>query len=523
MMSEEANTNINGTHPEEQTTAKRISAALNAFLHVFDRQLKAVLTRKPVRFILYFLLGYWALGSDPLGLSTASDKAISDELARLGAYLAPSPPAPITVVAIDHDSIEGLHNQGKGWLTADDWPLTYVDHGRILRDLVLSREKPAAVFYDIFFEKPRAISGDMTRLGRLLSRLQEQPEAAPLLLSGGGSFMPMSPEAYQALGRPPLAVTAWEGHGDFYPLHAPLSTGGDSAGAANAPMAATALYQALCARRGQNCDWLAQPDQPNLAVQWELVDKPGCGSSDAGHAWARVARDLFNMLGRAIGFGDALQPPPASCLPFHQVRLADLYADEPASLRPPHLKPGEPFVVLVGVVMPSMKDYLPSPLYGLIEGVYLHAAALENLQRHGASYIHEHDITSISQALLMLLIAAAMHVRRYSNRTINRILESEILLVVAIRWLAWWFLLCAVVVALYCAFYLVWRIAPEGWLTLIALAPLLREVVLTTESKYDTQQGERHEERTTRSHGDGLDADASDTGTDRKDQCNSLS
>lgn len=521
-MSEQADTRVNGTPLQRPGIARRTGAAVNALLHVVDWKIKALLRRKPLRFVLYFLLGYWALASDPLGLSTASDKAISDELARFGAYLAPVPPAPVTVVAIDHASIEGLHNQGKGWLTADDWPLTYVDHGRILRDLVLSNEKPAAVFYDIFFEKPRAISGDMARLGRLLSRLRNQSGAAPLFLSGGGSFMPMSPEAYLALEQPSLAVTAWEGYGNFYPLHAALRTGNDGGVADNVPTAATALYQALCARRGEHCDWIAQPDRPNLAVQWELVDKPGCGSSDAEHAWTRVARDLFNMLGRAIGFGDALQPASASCLPFHQVRLADLYADKPASLRPPHLKPGEPFVVLVGVVMPSMMDYLPSPLYGLIDGVYLHAAAVENLQRHGADYIHERDITKISLALLTLLIAATMHVRRYSNRTINRILESEMLLVVAARWLLWWLMLCAVVVALYCAFYMVWRIAPDGWLTVIALAPLLREVVLTTESKYDQQQGERHEHRATRSTDDGLVVNAGDAGAAREDHCDTL-
>ncbi len=486
-MSDEFNERLRCVPSERLRLSCRIGIALSTLLNYVDMQLRALLTRKPVRFTLYFLLGYWALGSDPLGLSTASDKAISGELARFGAYLAPVPPAPVTVVAIDHASIEGLHNEGKGWLTADDWPLTYVDHGRILRDLALSSDKPAAVFYDIFFEKPRAISGDMARLGRLLTQLRNKPGTAPLILSGGGSFMPMSDEAYQALGRPLLAVTAWEGYGDFYPLHAALRKGSDIGDAANAPMAATSLYQALCARRGENCDWIKQPGQPNMAVQWELVSRPGCGSSDAERAWVRVASDLFNMLGRAIGFADAPLPAPESCLPFHQVRLSDLYSDEPASLRPPHLKPGEPFVVLVGVVMPSMKDYLSSPLYGLIEAVYLHAAAVENLHRHGAGYIHERDITPVALALLMLLVAATMHVRHYSNSTINRLLESEVLVVVFTRWVLWWLLLCMVVVALYCGFYMVWRIAPEGWLTLIALAPLLREIVLTTESKYDHQ------------------------------------
>src|SRR5690606_15618208 len=99
---------------------------------------------------MYLVLGAWAIWADPFGLSSASDKALSDEMSRIRAYLNPVGPAPITVVSIDYESIKGLHNKGQGWMQANDWPLAYAVHVRILRDLMnpLDTERPAAIFYD---------------------------------------------------------------------------------------------------------------------------------------------------------------------------------------------------------------------------------------------------------------------------------------------------------------------------------------------------------------------------------------
>lgn len=144
-----------------------------------------------VRIGLYSLFASWVLLSDPFGLSSAADKALSDQLGRFRAFVQPVAPAPVTVVAIDYPSIAGLNNDGNGWMEANDWPLTYADHGRILRDLALPKggeAAPAAVFYDIFFERPRATSGDLGQLGRILKRLDADTSAASIHLAGGGSL-----------------------------------------------------------------------------------------------------------------------------------------------------------------------------------------------------------------------------------------------------------------------------------------------------------------------------------------------
>src|SRR5690606_15567057 len=71
---------------------------------------RCVVQKKNWRLLLYFLLGVWAIQANPFGLSSAADKALSDELARIRAYVSPVAPAPITVVAIDWESINGLYN-----------------------------------------------------------------------------------------------------------------------------------------------------------------------------------------------------------------------------------------------------------------------------------------------------------------------------------------------------------------------------------------------------------------------------
>lgn len=468
-------------------------------------------------FLMYFGLGAWAIQADPFGLSSASDKALSDELSRVRAYLYPVAPAPITVVSIDYESIRGLHNQGQGWMRANDWPLAYQDHARILRDLMNPKdtERPAAIFYDIFFERPRELSGSMTPLGRLIKRAKQNSQMPAVYLAGGGSYMPMAADAYKALDEPPLAVSAWEGYGNFYPLHAMLGEPGvPEASPGRAPLAATALYLALCERRGHNCNWAQEQDAAALALQWEVLDKPGCSTRDPIQGWQRVLSGIESIVGRMLGITDRLDIATPACLPFHQVRLADLYAEKPVSLKPPHLAAGEPYAVLVGVVMKSMNDYHQTPLYGQIQGVYLHAAALENLDRLGEGYIRDRDIRGLSIAVWLLLLSAFWVHRIWRKKVVRaprrkaqqpadtgprvaeRPIQPHASWMRTVRWalgrFALWVLFALAIVCLYVSFYVVGDIAPEGWLSLIALVPLLRQVVAGTENKLEQGNGEKN-------------------------------
>ncbi|MGR6450995.1 CHASE2 domain-containing protein [Pseudomonas plecoglossicida] len=435
-----------------------------------------------VRIGLYSLFASWVLLSDPFGLSSAADKALSDQLGRFRAFVQPVAPAPVTVVAIDYPSIAGLNNDGNGWMEANDWPLTYADHGRILRDLALPKggeAAPAAVFYDIFFERPRATSGDLGQLGRILKRLDADTSAASIHLAGGGQFVPISQLSREQLPPASLVVSAWEGSGDLYPLQAPLGSAAETKPVATA---ANALYQDLCKARGDDCHWADATDLPDLSIQWSITARDDCQAGPLS-----TARDVVAILHRFVGLGTAIQNPPAECMPVHQVRLSQLYGEHPVSLRPPHLKPGEPFVVLVGNVMPSLNDYVASPLYGQVAGVYLHANALVNLEEMGQNYVRQSSNQWLILACLLVAILfwmwrsgtlgytsrqpkreASIHTSFLSNSLSAAGLSLITLLLVSLT-----FYLCHML-----------HVAPEGWMAFTAFLPLLRETIAATESNY---------------------------------------
>ncbi len=439
-----------------------------------------------LRFFIYFITGWWILAGDPFGVSTASDRAVSAEVNRISSFFSPVRQAPITVVLIDFESIEGLHNDGAGWMAANDWPLTYSDHARILKDLV-TREKdqqPAAIFYDIFFERPRVITGDMSRFGRQLSLIQTA-SGVPVYLAGGGSFMPMSDSSYEALGRPRLTATAWQGYGDYYPLHAPL-TGSDAPSTLPknaAPMPALAMYKELCRARGEACAWTDREDLPPQAIQWEVQNAEACGARVEGTSYGPVASTLLRIA-HTLGIAVDVPEATAECLPVHQVRLASLYGESPESLRPPSLVAGEPYVVMVGVIMPSLKDYVASPLYGLVEGVFLHASALENLNRMDQDYIREKNIVIAALLVWGLAIFFVMYwyasyrngFRKADLSKYQRGMAAKLALKAA-----WFAGFAALIVLIYLLLYRVFRISPDGWLGIIPLIPLMGEFVVSSE------------------------------------------
>ncbi|MFJ4068581.1 CHASE2 domain-containing protein [Pseudomonas sp. NPDC089996] len=461
-------------------------AAVTKTLNVLDQKCETLRQFPLVRAALYLAFASWVMFSDPFGLSSAADKALSDQLGRFRAFAQPIAPAPVTVVAIDYPSIAGLNNHGDGWMQANDWPLTYADHGRILRDIALPKDAeaaPAAIFYDIFFERPRATSGDLEQLGRTLKRLDADPSAARIHLAGGGKFVPLSQASVDQLQSASLAVSAWEGSGDLYPLQAPLAA---TTGAEPSATAAAALYQALCKARGDDCHWIDAPNLPDLAIQWSITARDVCRAGPVG-TW----QDVVAVLHRFAGLSPEIHNPPAECMPVHQVRLSQLYGEHPASLRPPHLKPGEPFVVLVGNVMPSLNDYVASPLYGQVAGVYLHANALVNLNEMGQGYVRQSSVQPL--VFLCLLVAVVFWMWKagtlgYSAQSrltatsesgtfLSNLINAGLLTLVTILLIASSFYLCHTL-----------HVAPEGWMALVAFLPLLREAIAATESNYSKEE-----------------------------------
>jgi len=457
-----------------------------------DEYIKLGLTKPLIRTVMYIALAFWSI-NDPMGLASAADRALSNQLGRFRAFTLPISTAPITVVNIDYPSITGLHNSGDGWMGADDWPLTYADHGRILRDLAMPRNgesAPAAIFYDILFERPRVTSGNLDLLGRTLSRLQEHPNAARIYLAGGGSFLPMSKQSLAKLNNPSLAVSAWEGVGESYPLQAQLS---NVAGSKMTSSAASILYQELCRARHEDCRWIQSTDLPPLSPQWYITANSDCPAGKIS-----IWHDVKTIIMRLAAFSASLEYPPSSCMPVHQVRLSQLYGEQSVRLKPPHTRLGEPYVVLVGNVMPSLNDYVESPLYGQIAGVYLHANALINLINQGEQYIKERDVFWFSLFTLLVTIYVCMWFRgtfgqdgwfgRRRVWLVNAISKVEDIGSGSIIIKAFKSILIAVFYAVtVIAGYMIFSMFnehPQGGLVLLAFIPFLKEVVLSGESRY---------------------------------------
>ncbi|WP_087721037.1 CHASE2 domain-containing protein [Salinicola salarius] len=171
------------------------------------------------------------------------------------------------------------------------------------------------------------------------------------------------------------------------------------------------------------------------------------------------------------------------CLPMHVVNAAQFYADkEPRTLRPPGLDPDIPYVVMVGVKMPSMHDYVQTPVYDKLPGIFLHAFAFENLWRLDAGYYWLKDLTYYGLLAWCLCVIYFMwQAKRFAKRRRTPRRMHHILF--------WWLVIGLSVVVIQVVFHNLMRIVPEGWLSLVALLPLLREVVLRLEAD-PMQQGE---------------------------------
>ncbi|MCE8014820.1 CHASE2 domain-containing protein [Halomonas sp. MCCC 1A17488] len=426
-----------------------------------------------VRYLVYVALGIWALAADPFTLSSTSDRALSREYQNLHVRLSGVEPAPLTVVMIDAPSIQALHGDGSGWMSSSDWPLDYADHARLITDLTDSQaHPPSALFYDIFFEAPRSASGDLGRLGSRLSMLA-QDGPTKLLLAGGGSPMPMSLPSYELLAQPQLAPTSWHGHGDDYPFLAAVPLLNTTRGDVR-PTPAVAVYQALCEASNRSCDWLEPTSASDLSVQWASREAPECVPAEpvsrSGALLKRFAQGVLQGLYRKV------EPShlSADCLPVNLVRASQLYGDDPVSLVPPELGEGAPYAVMVGVVMPSMLDYVATPIYEQLPGVMLHAVAFENLWRLESGYFRYRDVTlwGIAAWCLAVLLFMLQAQRRHVSPP-----RTKIPLV-----LIWWGVITVAVLLLQLVFHNLMRIVPEGWLSLIAVVPLLREVVLRNEA-----------------------------------------
>lgn len=467
----------------------RKAARVKQTIAFFLPRLQRLFDRPSARFIVYGVIGIWVIAGDPLGMSSATDRAVSEEYADVYSRTSPVAMPPLTVVTIDSRSIEEL--SGGGRMESLDWPITYVEHAAIITQIAKGKSHPpVAIFYDILFEKPRHTSGELERLNSRVAVISDRAEI-PIFFAGGGPDMPLSEASIDILTAPRFVRTNWHEKIGTYPLsfnHDPWFESQKEQFGTGMSIdrftPAMALYQAYCVASNDcaDADFSGSDFQNNLQIHWPMKSQTDDDSGGAPCLSNGTIRRHLDVLWRvvlatvkALFNSEGVGPAPVKCFPINTIQVSDLFSDNnPLALAPPGLATGEPYVVMVGVVIPSVGDYHPTPVYEKLPGVFFHAAAFENLYRMGGDYYHHKDLTLFSVVVWFMGSLAMMAHARFRE---SHPVASPILV-----FLGWSFVLAFSVLVMQIFFTKVFRIVPEGWLSMVAILPLLREVVMRREA-----------------------------------------
>lgn len=280
----------------------------------------------------------------------------------------------ITVIAIDDASLRQMN-----------WPtqVPYDQQGDIVA--AAASYEPAAIFLDLSYLRPHGrdppaeIANFAARLA--LSSVHGGP---PIML---GEVAP--DPAFEPLRRIPSVGVAWR---EATWLNYPLYENGRA-------MAATALYEAWCARNADACGpWRPRPGDERLSLTWGFGASPQSAAFNGRDAddpcilqdtrfstrFAAATRAFFGALGRAL-FSQRTgeDAAEARCIYTDTINAVTL-------LRSPDEAGLEAMlrgrVVLIGTTHRQSGDLQTIPHVGVVPGVFVHAMALDNLIEWGARY-----------------------------------------------------------------------------------------------------------------------------------------
>lgn len=352
-----------------------------------------VKVRFVVRLLLYWVLGVYALTSNPFDLSAQTDKISQDAVYRVMApFYPPAARDDIVVVLLNDIAIEALYRNGI--IQANEWPLRYRDHGTLLSRI--ASYEPRAVFVDIYFKKERSLDDSLPQMEQRLARYQQR-YGTHFLFAGGEADERLSPIQQRLGERFALTVNGWRGFGAAYPLQV-----------AGRGTAAMDLYRIACLSE-QPMAGCSEPrleprvvDGEALSLRWGAAPAPPpfpeyaasvCDSSSG--SFAGFVRQLgLGLVSGLAGFEGASERLRVKC-PFHATLFADELLNVESAGTPEErrrlaaLLHGK--IVLYGVSLRGLHDVVLSPVHGKVDGVMAHAMALDNLMYFGSAYTRAAD------------------------------------------------------------------------------------------------------------------------------------
>lgn len=324
---------------------------------------------------------------NPFGLRDASEGHADRWLLKMTAPFYPRiGQDDVVVVLIDDESLRQLDST---------WPMTYRQQANLLRRVL--DQQPRGVFVDVLYSQRRD-----SPLSPLLGVLDRARRAGiPLILADyrdaqGHSLL--LPEFSAAN----TAVVNWSGHGARYPLRLDEQR----------PSPAMWLYAVHCQQAG--CS-LPPDDAKPMLVRWgywapttrsAYQSARGCTTYERGWGLGEPLRLLWRDGTRAQQDADRVERPQPC--PYTRTVFAEQLLHDPASAALLKDK-----LVLVGVNVRGVPDWVNSPVQGQLAGVYLHAMALDNLIGMGTEYWREASTrlgdvsdSDLLQLVLVLLASA---------------------------------------------------------------------------------------------------------------------
>ena len=343
-------------------------------------------------FVGVFLLGLVFSLVDPFGMRAVT-RAHSDRIAArlMAPFYQSKAQDRIAVIIINDKTLKEL---------GMEWPLSYLQYAQLLREIL--QHKPRAVFVDIMLPGQRDYDKSYEYAEKEFAHIFGQT-VPPVFF---GVTAPGDKSLFTSSGVGNIAIT-WEGAGDNYPL----VIGKAEAESMDAHRsAALALYQLGCKGKADlaaGCKELASnlgdvQQLPHMAVQWGM-QKPVvsrrladglnnvCFTVDAIGRWGRL-KDAIYLAGVSLIRGlkeDVEDKSREGCAYSRTFYWENIHH----SIFYPNEEEGEEGgllndrIILVGTNLKGVDDTVISPVHQKLPGVYMHAMALDNLMRWGASYV----------------------------------------------------------------------------------------------------------------------------------------
>lgn len=358
------------------------------------------LTRRPLaqlcRQLMLGILGLVILACDPLGLSSATDKASEQFFNRLLSAFYPDRGQQQIVLLLLDDAFLLRHDL--------HWPLPYQEQAKVLARLL--HYQPQAVFVDLLYSHDHSRGRDTPEvLANVFARYAQR--GIPVLLASTGEALPQTNQvdtlsALAAVTKP--VVIQWDGQGDRYPR-----TITDTDGRVLATPA-QALYEEYC-RRHACAPHERATDSPPIAVQWGLhtaTQQRLLSSSQHCQGRSSALVETFRVALSALfwRFSSPATLPCPYTLTLNAAELETTQPEERALLR--SVLQGR--LVLVGADIAGAADRILSPVHGQIPAVYQHAMALDNLITWQADYYRDPPNlgdTSLDALSIVGLVCAA--------------------------------------------------------------------------------------------------------------------